>query len=855
MPRPRHNTTSLPRGLRQELGIRDRFGEQKNKVSRKDGRQQERAENKRGPSSKKASGYGRGRDHDEDDEDDFDGFDEGGESEDEGDVMAKLKAAKQKKEKPTPEPKLKKTRVSLDEDSDDGKKTERGAPRKKVSKAVQDKLEQDDAEIAALEKKLGLKKGKKSKAFADDGLDDLLGDLDEGSADESKKRKREADEWLLNKRRKAQGLPVEEEEDSDEEDMSDEGMDGFGDDDMDLLDEDEDEMEDQDEESEEEEEQPASKKKENPYVAPVQTTTESQPGKYIPPSLRAKTGSESESLIRLRRQAQGQLNKLSEANLVSILAEFEKLYREYPRQNVTSTLLNLLFGLICERSALSDTFIILHAGFIAAVYKVMGMDFGAEIVQKIVETFDAGGDERGKFEGKEMINLISLLSQLYNFHVVGSTLVFDYIRLFLQDINEDNTELLLKVIRNSGPQLRQDDPSSLKDIVLLIQPAVAKAGEASLSVRTKFMIDTITDLKNNRLKSAANSTVASEHITKMRKILGSLNNSRVIRASEPISISRSDIHNSSKKGKWWLVGASWKEDPLVSARQELSGLPLGHEQSNAIAADSDSEGEPDYASLAKAHRMNTDVRRSIFVAIMSATDYQDAHVRLLKLRLKRAQEFEIPRVLTHCAMEEGAHNPYYTLIARRLCGELGRRIKMSFMFTLWNVFKRMGETGDLDDDDEDSGMAREDEENPLSMKAIVNLAKMYASLIADGTLTLGILKTLNFAYLQPKTKTFVELLMISIIQQSQKQKKKSKKSKKSRSDEEEPALNETPLVDIFMRTRDTPQIVKGCIYFLRKVVAKTDIVSSEKETVMVKWGVRVAIDALKVVESEEGGAI
>src|SRR5688572_14545957 len=105
---------------------------------------------------------------------------------------------------------------------------------------------------------------------------------------------------------------------------------------------------------------------------------------------------------------------------------------------------------------------------------------------------------------------------------------------------------------DSGPQLRQDDPSSLKDIVLLIQPAVAKAGGAALSLRTKFMIDTITDLKNNRLKSGPNSTIASEHITKMRKILGSFNNTRVIRASEPISISRADIHNSSKKGKWWL---------------------------------------------------------------------------------------------------------------------------------------------------------------------------------------------------------------------------------------------------------------------------------------------------------------
>ncbi|KAL3468489.1 hypothetical protein BJX64DRAFT_7100 [Aspergillus heterothallicus] len=849
MPRPRHNTTFLPRGLRQELGIRDRFGEKKKRrieeLSRQERRQEQRTGNKRGPGSGR-----KGRGHDYDDyDDDFDGdSDFGGDGDNEEDVMAKLKAAKlakQNKEKP---------KSILKKDKKEEKVME--ASHKKISKSIQDKLEEDDAEIAALEKKLGLKKGKVPQNFADDGLSDLLGDLDEESADESRKRKREADEWLLNKRRKAQGLePVEDSDESDTELGSDEELHEFDDDeDVEDLEDDEDE----DEESEKELSVP--KKKENPYVAPVPAALDSQPAKYIPPSLRAASDSESESLIRLRRQAQGQLNKLSEANLVSILAEFEKLYREYPRQNVTSTLLSLLFGLVCERSALSDTFIILHAGFIAAIYKVVGTDFGAEIVQKIVETFDAGGDERGKFEGKQMINLISLLSQLYNFHVIGSALVFDYIRLFLQDINEENTELLLKIIRNSGPQLRQDDPSSLKDIVILIQPAVAKAGAESLSVRTKFMIDTITDLKNNRIKSGpgANSTIASEHITKMRKILGSLNNTRVIRASEPISISRSDIHNSSKKGKWWLVGASWKEeDPLESARRELSSLPSSSGTNRTAVVDDDSDAEPDYASLAKAHRMNTDVRRSIFVAIMSATDYQDAQVRLLKLRLKRNQEFEIPRVLTHCSMEEEAYNPYYTLIARRLCGELGRRIKVSFMFTLWNIFKRMGETGDLEDDEEDAGFGGGDEENALSMPEIVNLAKMYASLVTDGTLTLGILKTLNFAYLQSKTKTFVELLMISIIQQSQKQKKKSKKSKKNqdKSDADDSEFDEKALVEIFMRTRDTPQIVKGCIFFLRKVVARTDIVASKKEARMVKWGVRVAVDALKVVEGEEGGAL
>jgi nucleolar MIF4G domain-containing protein 1 len=105
-------------------------------------------------------------------------------------------------------------------------------------------------------------------------------------------------------------------------------------------------------------------------------------------------------------------------------------------------------GLICERSVLQDTFLVLHAGFIAALYKIMGMDFGAEIVQRVVETLDAEGDEGRGFEGKEGMNLVSLLAQLYNFHVIGSPLIFDYIRLFLAEITESNTELLLKVIRS-----------------------------------------------------------------------------------------------------------------------------------------------------------------------------------------------------------------------------------------------------------------------------------------------------------------------------------------------------------------------------------------------------------------------
>nr|GFD56933.1 nucleolar MIF4G domain-containing protein 1 [Tanacetum cinerariifolium] len=79
----------------------------------------------------------------------------------------------------------------------------------------------------------------------------------------------------------------------------------------------------------------------------------------------------------------------------------------------------------------------------------------------------------------------------------------------------------------------------------------------------------------------------------------------------------------------------------------------------------DEDGEVDLAQLAREQRMNTDVRRAIYVSIMSATDFKDAQIRLNKLNLKKAQEVEIPKVIIHCAGAEKTYNPYYTILARK----------------------------------------------------------------------------------------------------------------------------------------------------------------------------------------------
>ena len=245
------------------------------------------------------------------------------------------------------------------------------------------------------------------------------------------------------------------------------------------------------------------------------------------------------------------------------------------------------------------------------------------------------------------------------------------------------------------------------------------------------MVETIYNIKNNRIKTGiAASAINSEHTIRMKKTLGSLN-MRNIKASEPLRIGLKDIRETDKRGKWWLIGASYKGEERDFDGKSTT-LPGSETEGSKEAKTFDRAGA-DLIELAKEHRMNTDVRRSIFIAVMSATDYDDAYLRLQKLGLKKKQEQEIPKVLTHCSGVEKSYNPFYTLVARRVC--LDRRLKMGFQLSLWDLFRRMGEGEDDSKEDGDT-----DDDETLGLRSLVNLAKMFGTLVAERVLGLGILK-------------------------------------------------------------------------------------------------------------------
>ncbi|KAF9306272.1 suppressor of glycerol defect [Mortierella antarctica] len=744
------------------------------------------------------------------------------------------------------------------------KETLKSSPQDKKRKAIQVESDDEDED-----------EGEDEDESGEDSFDEELEGVDPEDMEDSEEDMEDFEEM----------------EGSDEEDMEsfDEELEGLGSDDESDEDEDDDEdmenmedMEDMsnsgsDEASDSDDDAESDEQEvKAPVSAPAQT------GKYLPPHLRAAAAAaaaadsgasalakaiprqNTEELQRLRRQLQGLLNKLSESNIESILLDIEALYRKYPRADVTETITDMILASISSKANLLDSFVILYATVVASLYRLVGIEFAAHFIQTLVEQFDGHHALASSTKSTEMTdetlsavkqctNLIVLVSELYNMQVIACVLMYELIRWFMTELSEMNVELVVKIVKTSGYQLRQDDPTTLKTIIqeftVLSNQASTKTGAngatAPISSRTRFLLETLTALKANRMKGPSSTSTTSgtiaESTTRMKKFLSGLSKKRTTFPSEPMRVGLSDIRQVGTKGKWWLVGSSWKNN-MVGEENTRTSL-------STSTADDMIEAEDELLKLARKNKMNTDVRRSIFVVLMSSEDYIDAFERLIKLNLKEVQQREIVRVLLHCAGNEMVHNPYYTLVGQRLC-QHDHSFKITFQYSLWDLLREMGATdvGGMEKVKDGQVIGLDDGQGgkKVALRRIVNLSKMYAFLITSHDLSLVMLKTVTFTSLPTQPTLFFQLLMTNIILSSQPQIHSPLQNQKEKeAPREKPKLNGQALADIFIRAAVNPTLAQGIIFFLQAFVKKGQVCQTEREKETVKWGCTTVREVLQ----------
>ena len=234
-----------------------------------------------------------------------------------------------------------------------------------------------------------------------------------------------------------------------------------------------------------------------------------------------------------------------------------------------------------------------------------------------------------------------------------------------------------------------------------------------MSVKEKFVVENLNDLKNNKLVGKN-----EENIERYKKIIQNMWKKNGVTKGLELHLTMKDLKD--KTNKWWQAG---------SAHSEMIIEPMEIENSNETIL------------KAKEHHMNTETRKAIFVALMGAQDYVDGYNRIMQLNLKGEKEREIVYVLMYCLGQSKTYNKYFELVAIQLLQNI-KSTKFTFQLSFYDKIKELESHG---------------------ARSVMNWATLLGVLILDGFLNLKILKSVNMISPSTLEVVFVRTVLQKVL--------------------------------------------------------------------------------------------
>ena len=444
--------------------------------------------------------------------------------------------------------------------------------------------------------------------------------------------------------------------------------------------------------------------KDTTIVAPVTPTA------YVPPHLR---NMDANSM--LKRKIRGYVNRVSTSNFKQILTDIEMVYAEHPRAEVNKAILAAVIDSCLINTVMPARLCAEHMLLISGLAGNIGPEFVSPLLEDLAEKF---ANEMIARHGKLLNNIVSMLCFLYALRVVSCVLIFDIIRTLLKSFTEADLEVLLYIFKSVGLDIRKDDPQALKDIVQIVNESGANVKEKTS--RFTWFMDTLTAVKNNNVNKIPN--YDKSDILDIQRAYKAC----VKVAPCNLQLTMTDLLDAKTKGRWWLVGAAW------------TGLDA---EKRPNAAEFDSK----LLLLAKKNHMSTDVRKNVFCILMSSQDFEHCYEQLMKLSLKDKQEREIIYVTVLCALKCKTYNPYYANVIKKFCG-LSKNYQITTQFSVWDRLKEL---------------------DSLAPKKRNNLSMLLCSLICSKTISLSVLKIVDFTGIGNNDVEFFKDMFKSLLNESE----------------------------------------------------------------------------------------
>lgn len=373
-------------------------------------------------------------------------------------------------------------------------------------------------------------------------------------------------------------------------------------------------------------------------------------GTYVPPArlrmlqsqITDKTSKEYQRMAweALKKSINGLINKVNVSNIKFIVPELfsENLVRGR----------GLFCRSIMKAQAASLPFTPIYAAM-AAIVNTKLPQVGELLVTRLIVQFRKAFKRNDK---AVCISSTTFIAHLCNQQVVHEMLAAQILLLLLHKPTDDSVEIAVGLTREVGQHLEEmSGPIALA----VFDQFRNILHEADIDKRVQYMIEVLFQVRKDRYKDNPAVKDELDLVEKEDQITHSVGLDDEMNTQDGLNIFKFDE-------KW-----EDNEEAYKSLKAEILGEGSEDEEDEDDDESSDEESEEERKVDIK-DQSNTDLinlRRTIYLTIMSSIDFEECCHKLMKVSLPAGLEHELPSMIIECCSQERTYSKFYGLIGER----------------------------------------------------------------------------------------------------------------------------------------------------------------------------------------------
>ncbi|KAF3626394.1 Pre-mRNA-splicing factor CWC22 -like protein [Capsicum annuum] len=351
----------------------------------------------------------------------------------------------------------------------------------------------------------------------------------------------------------------------------------------------------------------------------------------------------------LRKSINGLVNKVNAANLKNIIPELfaENLIRGRG-----------LFCRSCMKSQMaSPGFTDVFAALVAVV-NTKFPEVGDLLLRRIILQLQRAYKRNDK---PQLLAAVKFIAHLVNQQIVHELIALELLTVLLEKPTDDSVEVAVGFVTECGSMLQDLCPRGLHGIFERFRGILH---EGEIDKRVQFLIESLFALRKAKFQGYQAVRPELDLVEQEDQLTHEVSLSDTIDPEIALDIFKPDPNFLENERKYEELKKA------ILGEESEGGEDSGAESEDEDEDEDEESEEEDEEQMKIKDETETNLinlRRTIYLTIMSSVDFEEAGHKLLKIKLEPGQEMELCIMLLECCSQERTYLRYYGLLGQRFC--------------------------------------------------------------------------------------------------------------------------------------------------------------------------------------------